>query len=133
MHVVIPIRASAPWDTIKGFSKSIAELLKHTFPDRFTTKMSKASRGGKIFIDYLRNGEGATAIAPYSSRARENAPVATPIDWLELAQDVRFDHFNVRNVPARLKRLKQDPWARFDAVRQSVTKTMMKKVGCTAA
>jgi bifunctional non-homologous end joining protein LigD len=133
LHVVVPIQPSAPWDTVKGVSKSVAELLEQSFPDRFTTKMSKSSRGGKIFVDYLRNSEGATAIAPYSSRARENAPVATPIDWSELAQDVRFDHFNVRNVPERLKRLKQDPWAQFYTVRQALTKAMMEKVGYAAA
>src|SRR3954466_11709542 len=104
LHVVIPIEPSLRWDTIKAFSKAIADLLTRTFPDRFTAKITKASRTGKIFVDYLRNGEGSTAIAPYSIRARANAPVATPIAWSELSDDVRFDHFNVRNVPARLKR-----------------------------
>jgi bifunctional non-homologous end joining protein LigD len=129
LHVVLPIRPTAPWDTAKGFSKAIAEVLTGTFPDRFTSKMSKASRTGKIFVDYLRNGEGATAIAPYATRAKANAPVATPIAWSELAKDVRFDHFNVSNVPERLKRQKKDPWAGFFDLRQAVTKTMMKKVG----
>ena len=119
------------WDAIKAFSKAIADLLTRTFPDRFTAKMSKASRTGKIFVDYLRNGEGSTAIAPYSIRARAHAPVATPIAWSELSKDVRFDHFNVGNVPARLKRMKKDPWAEFLKIKQSVTKAMMKKVGYT--
>lgn len=129
LHVVIPVRPALGWDEIKPFTKAIAELLERSFPDRFIATMSKAKRRGKIFIDYLRNAEGATAIAAYSLRAREGAPVATPIAWDELAKDVRRDHFNVKTVPERLRKLKKDPWADFFAVKQAVTRAMMKKVG----
>lgn len=129
LHVVVPIQPTHDWATIKAFTKAIAESLAHTLPDRFTSVVSKAKRKGKIFIDYLRNGEGATAVAAYSIRARENAPVATPIHWEELAKDVRFDHFNVRTVPSRLQRLKHDPWAGFFTVKQRVTASMLKSVG----
>jgi bifunctional non-homologous end joining protein LigD len=133
LHVVVPILPRLPWDEIKGFSKAIADLFERTFPDRFTANMAKARRRGKIFIDYLRNGEGATAVCAYSTRAREHAPVATPLAWKELgAEDVRFDHFHAGNVPARLKRLKTDPWKGFFEIRQSVTQAMMKKVGYKA-
>ena len=98
-----------------------------TFPDRFTATVAKEKRKGKIFIDYLRNAEGATAIAPYAVRARANAPVSTPIDWSELARDVRFDHFNLRNVPERL-RLRPDPWAKFLETRQTITAAMRKRL-----
>jgi bifunctional non-homologous end joining protein LigD len=91
--------------------------------------MTKSKRHGKIFIDYFRNTEGATAIAPYSLRARSGAPVATPIDWSELERDVRRDYFNVKNVPERLRKLKKDPWAEFFDVKQTVTKAMLKRVG----
>jgi bifunctional non-homologous end joining protein LigD len=128
LHVVIPVRPTLPWQQAKGFSQAIAQLLVNTFPDRFTAKLLKVSRRGKIFIDYLRNAEGATAVAAYSIRARANAPVSTPIEWTELARDVRFDHFNVKNVPARMKSLKRDPWADFMKTQQSITKEMMKKV-----
>ncbi|HEX2932636.1 MAG TPA: DNA ligase D [Candidatus Binatia bacterium] len=131
LHVVLPIEPVLPWNRIKGFSQAIAELFAQTFPDRFTAKILKLSRRGKIFIDYLRNGEGSTAVAAYSTRARANGPVSTPIDWEEITRDVRFDHFNVKNVPARLKRLKRDPWAEFLKIRQSITKEMMKRVGYT--
>jgi bifunctional non-homologous end joining protein LigD len=104
-------------------------LFVQTFPDRFTAKLLKVSRRGKLFIDYLRNGEGSTAVAPYSIRAKANAPVSTPIDWTEVARDVRFDYFNVKNVPARLKRLKREPWGEFIKTRQSIPKTMMETVG----
>ena len=129
LHVVVPIKPTVPWEQIKGFTKAIADLFAQTFPDRFTAKLLKVPRHGKIFIDYLRNAEGATAVAPYSLRAKANAPVSTPIEWTETARDLRFDHFNVKNIPSRLQRLKRDPWADFMETRQSVTKAMMKKVG----
>lgn len=128
LHVVVPIRPTQPWDTIKGFSKAIADLFVATFPDRFTAKMTKATRGGKIFVDYLRNAEGSTAIGSYSLRARAKAPVATPLDWSELKHDARYDHFNVKTLPRRLKSV-GDAWKGFFDVRQSVTSGMLTKVG----
>jgi bifunctional non-homologous end joining protein LigD len=127
LHVVVPMRPLS-WDDAKGFSRAVAEFMAATFPDRYTATASKAKRKGKIFLDYLRNAEGATAIAPYAVRARKNAPVATPIDWKELATDVRFDYFNVRNIRERLAR-GHDPWADFMATRQSVTKAAAERVG----
>jgi bifunctional non-homologous end joining protein LigD len=109
----------------------VAELLTATFPDRFIATLSKSRRKGKIFIDYLRNAEGSTAVCAYSPRARANAPVATPIEWEELRDDVRFDHFNVLNVPARLSKLKSDPWGEFFSVKQTVTAAMLKRVGAS--
>jgi bifunctional non-homologous end joining protein LigD len=129
LHVVVPITPALGWDEIKNFTKAIAELLVQSFPDRFVATMTKSKRSGKIFVDYLRNAEGATAVAAYSLRARANAPVATPIDWDELTQDVRRDHFNAKNIPDRLNAMKKDPWSGFFDVRQAVTKAMMKKVG----
>lgn len=87
-----------------------------------------AERKGRIFVDYLRNSQGATAIAPYGIRARRNAPVSTPVAWDELAQDLRFDYFNVNTIPDRLSRLRHDPWKDFAATRQSVTASMFKQV-----
>lgn len=133
LHVVLPIRPTLGWEPVKGFCKAIADLLARTFPDRFTAKASKATREGKIFIDYLRNSEGATAISAYSIRARANAPVATPLAWEELEKDVRFDHFNLRTLPRRLQRLQADPWAEFFSARQSVTQAMMRKAGLAEA
>ena len=132
LHVVVPIEPTVSWEHIKGFTKAVAELLARTFPERFTHKLLKVSRHGKIFIDYLRNAEGATAVAPYSLRAKANAPVSTPIEWTEIAEDLRFDYFNVKNVPSRLKHLKQDPWAEFTKTRQTVTKSIMKNIGYLA-
>lgn len=131
LHVVVPIRPTLDWDQAKGFTKAVADLMARTFPDRFLAVMSKSRRKGKIFIDYLRNASGATAIAPYSLRARAHAPTATPIGWNELAHDVRFDHFNLRTVPQRLSALKSDPWRDFLSIRQAITKPMFKRVGYT--
>ena len=100
-----------------------------TFADRFTATVSKARRKGKIFIDYLRNAEGATAIAPYAVRARANAPVSMPIAWEELAKDVRFDYFNVRNAESRLAGQKRDPWRDYGTTKQAITKAHGKRVG----
>jgi bifunctional non-homologous end joining protein LigD len=133
LHVVAPIRPTLDWDRAKAFTRSIADLLVATFPDRFTATMSKSSRKGKIFVDYLRNAEGATAVCAYSPRARANAPVSTPIAWEELREDLRFDHFNVRSIPARLSKLKADPWREFFEIKQSVTAAMVKRVSQKSA
>jgi bifunctional non-homologous end joining protein LigD len=129
LHVVVPIEPKVEWDDVKGFAKAVAELLERTFPDRFTSKLLKVSRHRRIFIDYLRNAEGSTAVAPYSLRAKANAPVATPIRWDELARDVRFDYFNSRNVPTRIARMKSDPWREMERSAVALTPAIMAKVG----
>ena len=129
LHVVVPIKPRHDWATVKAFTKAVAELLVRTFPGRYTDKLTKSRRRGKIFIDYLRNAEGATAITAFGVRARELAPVATPITWDELKTDVRYGYFNVANVPQRLKKLRRDPWAGFFDEPQSLTAAMMKQVG----
>jgi bifunctional non-homologous end joining protein LigD len=110
LHLVVPVRPALAWSKAKAFAKGVATLLAGTFPRRFTATLAKDQRDGRIFIDWLRNGEGATSVGPYSVRARRNAPVATPIAWDELAIDVRFDHFNIGNVRQRVREI-ADPWA----------------------
>ena len=111
LHVVAPLRPKAGWDEVKSFTQSLAETMAGDSPDRYVATMSKRARAGKIFIDYLRNGRGATAVAPYSTRARSGAPVSTPLAWSELSASMRPDHFTVSNLPTRLAHLKSDPWA----------------------
>jgi bifunctional non-homologous end joining protein LigD len=84
VHVVVPLSPGHSWDAHKDFSKRFAEALSMAEPERFIATMSKAKRAGKIFVDYLRNQRGATAVLPYSARARLGAPVAVPIAWGEL-------------------------------------------------
>jgi bifunctional non-homologous end joining protein LigD len=129
LHVVAPIEPVVGWEQVKGFTKAVAEFLERTFPDRFTSKLLKISRRGKIFIDYLRNGEGATAVAAYSTRARANAPVSAPVGWDELSADLRFDRFNVGNMPTRLKKVKADPWRDIADAAVSLTPAVMARVG----
>ena len=87
---------------------------------------------GKIYVDYLRNAKGATAIAPYSTRARPGAPVSVPIAWDELSVNVRSDHFTVANVAERLKGLRRDPWRDYFAVKQKLTPKMKVSIGVSS-
>lgn len=98
-------------------------------PDRFVATMTKAKRGGKIFIDHFRNGRGATAIAPYSPRAREGAPVAMPVTWEELAGLKSANAYSIDNARVRLSQA--DPWEDYDSLRQSLTKAGLKRIGIT--
>jgi bifunctional non-homologous end joining protein LigD len=128
LHVVLPIRATLSWDEAKSFTKSVADLMVRTFPDRFVATIAKAKRHGKILIDYFRNAREATAVAPYVVRSRANAPVAMPIHWSELDRDVRNDYFNVGNARERLSTSKDDPWADFLDTKQTITAAMRKRL-----
>ena len=125
LHVVVPLKPERGWDEVKAFSKAIAEHLARTLPDRFTANMAKNKRTNRIFIDYLRNGLGATAIAAYSTRARPNAPISVPIAWDELQPELRSNQFNVRNIFERLDNLKQDPWKDYFRLKQQITDDML--------
>jgi bifunctional non-homologous end joining protein LigD len=91
--------------------------------------MAKRARTGRVFIDYLRNGRGATAIAPYSARAREGATVAAPLFWEEVEKGAKPDAFTVATVPARLAKLKSDPWEEMPKVRQSISAKVRREIG----
>ncbi len=125
LHVVAPIDRRTPWENLKRFAKGIAEGLALQFPKKYVATASKTKRKGKIFIDYLRNQRGATAIACYSTRARPGAPVATPIRWDELNDRLKPDHYTVQNLPKRITALTESPWTNFFSIRQSITKSML--------
>lgn len=97
VHVVVPLQPAAEWPEVKDFAQRFAVAMAQAEPERFTATMSKAKRKGRIFIDWLRNQRGATAILPYSVRARPGAPVAAPVAWSELASFQKSDHFTVRD------------------------------------
>ena len=84
--------------------------MAHDSPEKYVSVMTKSRRKGRIFVDYLRNGRGATAVAAYSTRAREGAPVSTPLTWEELSTGIRANHFTVENLRQRLDFFKRDPW-----------------------
>jgi len=110
LHLVIPLRPSLNWDEVKKISKAVAEELVRRRPDLFVSVITKSRRTGKILVDYLRNGRGATSIMPYSTRARPGAPVAVPLFEEELTADFLSIQFTIEKVRERLHDLKQDPW-----------------------
>jgi len=131
LHVCVPIRPQLEWEEVKDFARNVAESLALLAPERYVAVMSKARRKGKVFVDYLRNGRGATFIAPYSARARQGATVAMPIDWKELASAVPGT-FHVRNVPERLRKQRKDPWNGIGEVEQRLTAARVRSVAKAA-
>lgn len=129
LHVVVPLQPRADWDEVKAFAQAVSQQHAADDPTRLTTNMSKAKRKGKIFIDYLRNSRGATAIASYSTRARENATVSVPLRWDELGAGLRSDHYNVGNLRRRLIALKRDPWMDFDEAAKPLTRELLAAAG----
>ncbi len=115
LHVVTPLLRTASWTQARDLARGVAESVAATAPERFTTNPLKKYRQSRIFIDYVRNTRGATAVAAYSTRARGQAPVSVPIRWDELRAGVRSDGYDIRSVPHRLAALGADPWAGYDA------------------
>lgn len=129
LHIAVPLTPKLDWDGVKEFSRAVSESIVREFPGDFIATMSKAKRRGKIFIDYLRNGRGATSVVPYSTRAKAGCPVSTPLAWDELSEKLRSDSFNIGNIRARLAHLEHDPWEGYFSLRQTITADMRKKVG----
>ena len=119
LHVVLPIRPT-PWDQAKDFCRRLAEQMEADAPDRFTSVVKKSVRGNRIFVDYLRNSREATAVAPYSTRARPGAPVSAPIAWEELRTLKSANQYTVLNLPQRLSRLRTDPWKGIGKLKQAL-------------
>lgn len=126
LHVVIPIKPEYDWDQIKDFSHLLVDFMVSNNSNEYIGKMTKSSRKNKIFIDYLRNQRGATSIAPYSTRARQGAPIATPIAWDELTNHFEDTFFTINTLPNRLKKLKNDPWKKFFKIKQSLNLDKLK-------
>jgi bifunctional non-homologous end joining protein LigD len=132
LHVVAPIERRSEWSEVKSFCKALADVCVSAAPTQFTSNLSKAARRGRIFIDYLRNERGASAIAPYSTRAREGATVAAPLAWEELSRIDGAASFSIVNMSRRLANLKRDPWEQFFDVKQSITASARKRLGLPA-
>jgi bifunctional non-homologous end joining protein LigD len=128
LHIVAPLSRRNTWEELKEFARGVGETMMRAAPDRYVVNMSKAKRRGKIFVDYLRNQRGATAVASYSTRARSGAPVATPLAWDELSVKLRPNMYTVENIHKRLTKGFKDPWKDFFKVKQVITREMMRMV-----
>ncbi len=122
LHVVVPLNPGCDWDLTKRFAHGFADALARSEPDRFLSTATKSKRNKRIFVDYLRNGRGATAVASYSMRGRAGAPVAMPLAWSELSKLTKANAFTIKDVPAKLKRRRKDPWEGIDRVKQNLAR-----------
>jgi bifunctional non-homologous end joining protein LigD len=129
IHVIVPIQRRLLWPEVKAFCRAFATMLADAEPDRFLVNMSKAKRKGKMFLDYLRNERGSTAISPYSTRSRDGAPVATPVTWDELDGLDRANGFSLAEAAARAHG--ENPWPDYFDLRQGLTQKILKAVGAT--
>jgi bifunctional non-homologous end joining protein LigD len=128
LHVVVPIQPKYEWPIIKQFSHAVVLQMEKSNPALYLTKMTKASRTNRIYLDYLRNDREATAIAPFSTRARPGVPVAVPLEWKELQSSVR-PRFFVSNFAGWKSRLRHDPWRNLDASKQNLEAKVLRAVG----
>jgi len=132
IHIVAPIEPERGWAEVKEFAHSFVRMMEAANPKLYLTKMTKAARKGRIYLDYLRNERGATAVAPYSPRARRGAKVAMPLSWNELKKGARPE-FAVANFEEWKSRLKRDPWAKMETLKQKLTKQAVGAVNEFAA
>jgi bifunctional non-homologous end joining protein LigD len=129
LHVVVPLAPRHDWDTVKDFSEAVVRHLAQVFPARSVAKSGAKNRVGRIFVDWLRNGRGATTAAAYSARARPGLGVSIPCAWDELKDLRGGDHWTIANAHERLEG-RDDPWAAYASTKQTLTKAM-KALGFT--
>ena len=129
IHLVVPLTRKHGWDEVKDFSHAIVSHMANLLPERFSAVSGPKNRVGRIFIDYLRNGLGATTICAYAARTREGVPVSVPLFREEVAQIKGGNQWNISNVHERLNEVGDAPWADMKKTRQSITAEMRKRVG----
>ncbi|KQZ93967.1 DNA ligase [Mesorhizobium sp. Root157] len=112
-HIVVPLKPTARWDQVKGFSHDFARAMEQAEPERFTATLSKKARTGKIFIDYLRNGRGSTTVAPYSSRAKTGATISMPVTWAEIEKGIAPNAYPLGGKTTLQRLDADDPWQDF--------------------
>jgi bifunctional non-homologous end joining protein LigD len=123
LHVVVPVRPRYDWDTVKGFSQAIVQHMATTIPKRFVARSGPKNRIGKIFIDYLRNGRGATTVCAWSARARPGLGISVPVTWSELPELRSGDHWDVKTIYERINLLK-DPWTGYSNAAHDLSSAM---------
>jgi bifunctional non-homologous end joining protein LigD len=116
---VVPLTPRDGWDAVKDFSRAVVERLAALAPDRLVLKSGPKNRVGRIFVDYLRNGRGATTVAAFSARARPGLGVSVPCAWEELDELTSGAHWTIGNAHERLESA-DDPWADYGATRQTL-------------
>jgi bifunctional non-homologous end joining protein LigD len=126
LHVVVPLTPKLDYDTVKDFSQAIVQHLAKTIPSRFVAKSGAANRVGRIFIDYIRNGHGATTAAAFSARARPGLGVSMPVAWDELPKLKRGDQWTIANAREYLSFQKTDPWSNYWKKKQTLNSAMRK-------
>ena len=129
IHLMVPLTRKAGWDEVKDFSHAIVSHMAKLLPDRFSAVSGPKNRVGRIFIDYLRNGLGATTICAYAARTREGLPVSVPIFRDEVAELKGGNQWNVHNVHERLVEIGNEPWADWKKAKQTITAEMRRRVG----
>jgi len=120
LHVVAPITRGPDWDASRNFCEGFARAMAEHRPQTYVATMSKAKRKGRIFIDWLRNGRGATSVTSWSLRAREGAPVAVPLRWEDLGRMRAANQFDLVSALRRAQRLNKDPWEGIYALKQTL-------------
>jgi bifunctional non-homologous end joining protein LigD len=128
LHVVVPLAPRAGWHDCLAFARGLADTIVRHEPARYTTEFRKSGRESKILVDYLRNNRTNTSIAAFSPRARPGAPVSVPVRWEELGPRLHPASFTVRTVPARIRRLRQDPWRDYWTCEQRLTPALVRAV-----
>ncbi len=123
LHVVVPLTPKDDWSVVSAFATAVAEGMVKREPKKYVATMTKAARTGKIFVDHFRNGRGATAILPYSPRARTGAPVAMPVTWKELPS-IDPQAFTILTAPALLAKRRADPWADLLTTKQTIPRDL---------
>jgi len=129
LHIVVPLRPEAEWHQVKAFAHAVVEQHARDEPHLLTTNSALSKRRGRIYLDYLRNTRGSTAVASYSPRARSRAPVAVPLRWDELTPAMHSDHYTVETVPRRLGVLHADPWEGFFEAAVPLSEPILGKLG----
>jgi bifunctional non-homologous end joining protein LigD len=125
VHVVIPIARRSSWDDVAAFTRAVAYRMASDSPKKYIAKASKAARKGLIFVDWMRNTRGATAVAAWSTRARPGAPISVPVDWSAIDELESGDQFTFASIQDLVRKRRCDPWADLLKSRQRLTKSLL--------